>query len=125
MGDLSVSIVICTLDRAALLRNTLQSLRHLDYPQFEVIVINGPSTDGTDKVLEELGAGVKVLKDPALGLATSRNIGIAAAAGDLTAFIDDDAVPHPRWLKAVTGWFHDDRVAAVGGYTKDETGVNF
>jgi glycosyltransferase involved in cell wall biosynthesis/GT2 family glycosyltransferase len=125
MTGLSASIVICTLNRASQLRNALQSLHHLDYQNFEVIVVNGPSTDETDEVLHRWGTGVKVLRDPALGLATSRNIGIAAAAGDITAFIDDDAVPHPRWLKSIANWYHDERVAGVGGYTMDETGVRF
>ncbi len=121
----SVSIVICTFNRASYLGDTLQSLIHLKYPEFEVIVVNGPSTDGTNSVLEKWADKIKVISHSQSNLAIARNIGIAAAAGDICAFIDDDAIPHPQWLKSLIHWFHDERVAGVGGYTIDHTGVNF
>lgn len=48
-----VSVIINTIDRAASLRTALESLRRQNYPDFEVIVINGPSTDATAEVLED------------------------------------------------------------------------
>src|SRR6185436_16377717 len=94
-----VSLIINTLDRAAALRKLLASLRHLDYPAFEVIVVSGPSSDETDAVLAEFVGDIKVVRCPDQNLSRSRNLGIAAAATELVAFIDDDALPGtPAWL---------------------------
>ena len=58
-------------------------------------------------------------------LSVSRNIGIAAAAGDIVGFIDDDAVPHPDWLDRILAPYRDPRVGAVGGHTVDNTGRRY
>ena len=98
------SVVVSTLDRAAHLEKLLGSLRELDYPAFEVVVVNGPSTDGTDELLAAYAGRIKAARCPVANLSRSRNIGIAAAAGDLVAFIDDDALPAtPQWLRGLAG----------------------
>jgi len=125
MNNSAVSIVISTLDRAAHLGRLLAALRHLDYRPFEVIVVNGPSLDGTDELLAQWAGTVKVANCPAANLAASRNIGLAAASGDIVAFIDDDAVPHPRWLQHLVAAFGDRRLGGVGGFTLDGSGVRF
>ncbi|MGH7894977.1 MAG: glycosyltransferase family 2 protein [Candidatus Binatia bacterium] len=96
----TASIVVSTLDRAAHLRNLLASFDQLDYPSFEVVVVNGPSTDGTEALLATYDGRIKVVRCPVANLSRSRNTGIAAAAGELVAFIDDDALP------ATIDWLH-------------------
>ncbi len=120
----TVSIVIATLDRANSLEATLASLRHLQHDAFEVIVVNGPSTDHTEQVV---GAhrDVRMLSNPERNLARSRNIGIEASAGDLVAFIDDDALPEFTWLRDLSASFTDAEVAGAGGPVLDETGMAF
>lgn len=125
MGELSVSIVISTLNRGPSLADTLSSLKGLHYSNFEVIVVNGPSTDKTEEVLKGWGTGVKHLRCAEANLSMSRNIGIGAAAGEIVAFIDDDAVPHPRWLEELSAPYHDARVGGAGGFTIDNTGVRY
>lgn len=98
---LSFSIVICTYNRDEYLERTLESLNNLDYSNFEVIVVNGPSTDNTDQVLNKYRDRIKIYKNPAANLSVSRNIGIKAAQGDVVAFIDDDAIPEPNWLHQI------------------------
>lgn len=49
-----VSVVINTYNRCAHLRNAIRSLEHIEYSDFEVVVVNGPSTDGTDDFLRSL-----------------------------------------------------------------------
>ena len=91
---------------------------------FEVIVVNGPSTDGTGgaaRVARRARSGT--LDNPERNLSRSRNLGIAAAAGELVAFLDDDAVPEPRWLEELVAPFADERVAGAGGLVLDHTGV--
>ena len=119
------SVVVNTYNRAQSLALTLEGLRRLDHDDFEVVVVNGPSTDGTDEVLSRYDGLVKVRQCPERNLSASRNIGIAAAAGDIVAFIDDDAYPHPGWLRALEGAFEDEEVAAAGGPVLDHTGWTF
>ena len=120
-----VSVVINTCDRAAHLRDALRGLRGLRYEDFEVIVVNGPSSDDTEAVLAQWAPRIKRAACPELNLSVSRNIGIAAAAGEIVAFIDDDAVPHPDWLTRLVEHYRDPRIGAVGGYTVDNTGLRW
>ncbi len=121
----SFSIVINTDNRAGSLGRTLESLRHLDYPDFEVCVVQGPTPDGTGEVLEPWRGSVKLAHCPLRNLAISRNIGIALAAGEIVAFIDDDAVPEPEWLRDLAAAYGSADVDAAGGFVHDHTGVGF
>lgn len=118
-----VSVVICTYNRAVGLSETIACLRLQRYRDFEVVVVNGPSTDGTAEYLRSLGDEIKNVDNPAANLSSSRNIGIRASAGDIVAFIDDDALPEPTWLEQAVPWFGDEAVAGVGGIVLDHTGM--
>jgi glycosyltransferase involved in cell wall biosynthesis/GT2 family glycosyltransferase len=120
---LRVSIVICTDGRAEGLANTLRCLQYLEGPEFEVCVVCGPTQDGTEEMLSAWTGQIKVAKNPARNLSISRNIGIAMAAGDLVAFIDDDALPEPEWLPQIVQAFDDPQVAGAGGVVMDHTGA--
>ncbi len=120
-----VSIVINTLNRENLLENTLNSFQYLDYPNFEVIVVNGPSTDGTAELLHRWADRIKVVNCPEPNLSMSRNIGIASASGEFVAFIDDDAIPEPEWLTQAIAGFDSYEVAATGGKVFDSTGYEY
>ena len=109
-----VSVVINTYNRAPFLRRALSVLQQQTYRNFEVIVVNGPSTDETESVLLEF-PDVRKLTTDQRNLAISRNVGIRAARGDIIAFLDDDAVPRPDWLNKVANCFQDSQVGAVGG----------
>ena len=122
---ISFSVVVNTHNRAVLLADTLRGLAGLRYGRFEVVVVNGPSTDGTAAVLEEWAGRIKRVDCPEANLARSRNLGIEAAAGEVIAFIDDDAVPHPNWLMELSYAYADPRVGGAGGFTLDHTGVAF
>lgn len=126
MSTPTVSVVINTFNRADVLERALEGLRWVAYDApFEVVVVNGPSTDGTADLLERWAGRVKVGSCPARNLSQSRNIGIAMSAGDIVAFIDDDAVPEAEWLTQLTPPYEDAEVAVVGGHTYDHTGVDF
>ena len=114
--SLKVSIVICTYNRAAFLRRTLYSLKRLNYKNFEVIVVNGPSDDCTDEVIEQFKTSIKVARNDLKNLSVSRNIGIQYAAGDIVAFIDDDAIPDEYWLDDIVElYMSDSSIGGVGG----------
>jgi glycogen synthase len=117
------SVVINTCDRADSLRRTLRALRHQTHPSFEVVVVNGPSKDGTEEVLAEFAGEIRVIDCPERHLSKSRNLGIEASAGEVVAFIDDDAIPEPHWLEELEGAYDADEVAGAGGLVYDHTGA--
>ena len=120
-----VSVIVNTYNRGALLDDALRGLDGLDYPDFEVIVVNGPSTDTSAEVIARRAPTIKALRCDQANLSISRNIGIAAASGAIIAFIDDDAVPHPQWLRRLIVAYADPAVGAVGGFTVDNTGTRW
>ncbi len=118
----SVSVVVNTYNRAASLHQTLQGLRRQNYANFEVIVVNGPSTDGTIDVLRAHSSEIRIGCCAERNLSISRNVGIEMALGEFVAFIDDDAVPDEDWLVDAIAAFDSDEVAGVGGFVFDHTG---
>lgn len=123
---LTFSIVINTLDRAALLAKTLDSLRWLKYRgQFEVIVVNGPSSDASEDIIASWLPAIRAARCPIANLSVSRNIGICMARGDIVAFIDDDAIPHPEWLEHLARAYDSPTVGAAGGLVFDQTGYSY
>jgi glycogen synthase len=114
-----VSVVVNTYNRAASLHQTLQALLRQNYSQFEVIVVNGPSTDD---VLRSHASQIRVGSCAQRNLSISRNVGIEMARGEFVAFIDDDAVPDENWLVDAIVAFDADEVAGVGGFVFDHTG---
>ncbi|XYJ11337.1 glycosyltransferase [Telluria sp. B2] len=122
----SFSIVINTLNRATLLAKTLDSLRWLKYRgAFEVIVVNGPSTDHSQEVIESWLPAIRVARCEVANLSVSRNIGICMARGDIVAFIDDDAIPEPEWLEQLARAYDHPSVGAAGGLVFDQTGYSY
>jgi GT2 family glycosyltransferase len=117
-----VSVVICTWNRADSLRLALESLGYLAYPTFEVVVVAGPCTDHTDEVLKPYQGLIKVVHTAERNLSVSRNLGIAAAASDIVAFMDDDALPDALWLDELMEVFESAEIAATGGPVFDHTG---
>jgi hypothetical protein len=122
----SVSVVINTLNRASSLRGTLDSFRWQTYRgAFEIIVVNGPSTDATDQVIADWQPKIRAGTCPTANLSMSRNIGICMAQGDIVAFIDDDGIPEPEWLAQIAAAYDQPDVGAAGGLVFDHTGYDF
>ena len=117
-----VSVVINTYNRAISLQVTLQAMLRQNYPNFETIVVNGPSTDHTLGVLRAHGSEIRAGSCAERNLSVSRNVGIEMARGEFVAFIDDDAVPDEDWLVNAIAAFDADEVAGVGGFVYDHTG---
>src|SRR5216117_1019100 len=108
-----VSVVVCTYNGGRVIRDCLEGLRRLDYPNFEVIVVNDGSTDTTAAVLREYDYRVITTKNRGLG--SARNTGMEAATGEFVAYLDDDAYPDPQWLTYLAARFLSTSHAAVGG----------
>jgi hypothetical protein len=119
------SIVINTLNRGTLLAKTLESFRWLKYDgEFEVIVVNGPSTDNSQEVVESWLPKIRAARCSVANLSVSRNIGICMARGDVVAFIDDDAIPEPEWLTQLARAYTDG-VGGAGGLVFDQSGYTY
>src|SRR5579863_12370 len=107
------SVVVCAYNAAATLAACLESLKHLNYPDYEVIVVDDGSTDATAQIAQS--AGARLLKLDHRGLSAARNAGIAAADGRIVAFIDADAEADSDWLYHLVETILRRDLAAAGG----------
>jgi GT2 family glycosyltransferase len=102
-----VSVIVASRDRGDSLRRTLASLAALDYPDFEVVVVDsGSRTDETALAVDEHRTSrLRLVRDPRGGLSRARNLGARRATGSVLAFTDDDVLVDPGWLRAVVRGF--------------------
>jgi glycosyltransferase involved in cell wall biosynthesis len=115
-----VSIIVCSYNAEADLRDCLESLERQDYPDIEIVIVNDASTDATAKYLETFesktqAAAVIVTNNSNLGVAGSRNAGIRQATGEILAFLDADCVAERNWISELVQIYEQRTVAAVGG----------
>jgi GT2 family glycosyltransferase len=108
-----VSVLICTYNGARTMGETCAAVARLDYPAVEVIVVDDGSTDDSASIAKQHGA--MVISTDNLGLSSARNTALAAATGEIVAFLDDDAVPDPHWLTYLVDTFARTDFVAVGG----------
>ena len=90
------SVVVAAYNAAATLGECLASIRELNYPDYETIVVDDGSTDSTSEIANQ--AGVRTIRVEHNGLAAARNTGVEAASGEVIAFIDADARADRDWL---------------------------
>jgi glycosyltransferase involved in cell wall biosynthesis len=115
-----VTVAICTLNRAASLRRTLESLAAMRLPDditWEVVVVNNGCTDDTDEVVQALMDRLPIRREfePERGLSRARNRAVDAARGDYIIWTDDDVVVGRGWLAAYGEAFGRWPEAAVFG----------
>src|ERR1700733_13627153 len=102
---MDISIIICTYNRAGMLRDSLASFLLVQRPidvQCEVIIVDNNSNDDTPAVSEEFCRRnpelFRYLHEPMQGLSFARNAGIRSSGAGLIAFVDDDIYFGERWL---------------------------
>ncbi len=108
-----ISVIVCTYNGARTLRRCLNALAALDYPSYEVIVVNDGSTDDTQAIAQDYP--VRLINQSNKGLSAARNVGLAASDGDIVAYIDDDAFPHCYWLRYLAAGFGRSAHVGIGG----------
>ena len=108
-----ISVVVCTFNGQRTIRDCLDGLCKLRYPDYEVIVVDDGSTDKTAAIAREYD--FRIISTENRGLSAARNTGLAAATGEIVAYIDDDAFPDPDWLSYMAATFLKTRCAGVGG----------
>ncbi len=111
-----MSVIIPTTNRRESLRKCLESLTWQTYPHFQVIVVDGGSTDGTAEVIAEYNSKLRMLFVVAKGgLVTKMNQGMRVAEGDIFVRTDDDIVASREWLEAIVSTMN--ATGEVGGVT--------
>jgi O-antigen biosynthesis protein len=108
------SVVIPSDGRRGTLDATLGAVLAQDPPPAEVLVVgSGAAASVAAEAAHRHGAAF--VAEPRPGASRARNRGAAAVEGEVVAFTDDDAVPQPGWLAALSAAFADPAVAAAGG----------
>jgi glycosyltransferase involved in cell wall biosynthesis len=110
----TVSVVVCTYNRRDYLQRLLDYLPFQTCPRFEVVIVDGPSNDGTRQLLERYKGRIKIAFNEERNLSKSRNLGIELAAGDIVAFIDDDAIPFDDWIETILKSYNERPLITVG-----------
>jgi glycosyltransferase involved in cell wall biosynthesis len=100
-----VSVIIPTFDRGWCLREAVDSALAQEFTNFELIVVDDGSADGTAELLEAYRPKVRLLRQANRGVSAARNRGIAAACGDLIAFLDSDDLWLPKKLSTQVEFF--------------------
>ncbi len=118
-----ISVVLCSYNGARTIRECLDGLLALEYPNFEVIVVDDGSTDATAAIAAEYP--FRLIRTPNRGLSSARNTGMRTASGDILAYIDDDAIPDPHWLTYLAAAFLGSDHAGVGGPNIPPAGDGF
>ncbi|MGH2570717.1 MAG: glycosyltransferase, partial [bacterium] len=108
-----ISVVVCTYNGSRAIRDACEGLQRLDYPDFEVIVVDDGSVDGTAAIVENYG--YRVIRTENRGLSSARNTGLAASTGEIVAYLDDDAYPDRHWLAYLALSFLRSDHAGIGG----------
>jgi len=105
--DELVSVVIATLGRRPQLRSVLAALLEQTHRRIEIVVVdNDPVAGDATAIAREFDDGrIRIVCEPRRGTSVARNAGIAAAAGEIIAFTDDDAVPSPTWAEHLARTF--------------------
>lgn len=122
VGSAGVSVIVPTRGRKELLRKCLRSLREQDYPreQYEIIVVEDGTSEGRSVVesLSREGAPITYINIAHSGAASAYDAGLDHAKYEIVAFIDDDAIAAPNWLKELSSTLvngREEKVVGVGG----------
>ncbi|MBA3748778.1 MAG: glycosyltransferase, partial [Solirubrobacterales bacterium] len=108
-----MSVVVCSYNGARTLDECLTALGDVDYPDFEVIVVDDGSSDATPQIAR--AHRTRLISTPNRGLSSARNTAAGAATGEIVCYLDDDAAPDPHWLRYLAISFVDSDHVAVGG----------
>jgi GT2 family glycosyltransferase len=108
-----ISVAVCAYNAASTLRECLQGALELEYPDFEVIVVDDGSTDDTAAIAREYG--VRLASTANRGLSAARNTAIEMATGEIVAYLDSDAYPDREWLTHLARAFLWSEHVGVGG----------
>ena len=108
------SVVVCSYNGAKTLDRCLTSLKEINYPSYEVILVDDGSTDNTQEIAASHN-WVKNIRQENKGLSFARNVGAHASGGDVIVYTDSDCMADPDWLYYLMGTLLSGDYAGVGG----------
>ncbi len=120
----SISVVIVSWQRPDTLRRCLLGLQQQDHPALEVCLVADTSGQTVLESLRGTGLDCRFAANPGGNISLARNIGLQLAAGDVVAYIDDDAVAEPTWASRLARAFLIPEVVAATGYTIGRNGIS-
>ena len=109
-----VSVIVCSYNGAKTLAACLESLGKINYPNYEVILVDDGSTDDTPEIAARYPA-VRYIHQENHGLSHARNTGAAAAKGEVFAYTDSDCMADEDWLYYLVGTLVTGKFSGVGG----------
>lgn len=118
MSDPYISAIICTYNREQYLGSAIDSLLKQDFSFYEVIVVDNGSSDRTREIVEQRldQSRLRYVYEPVNGLSVARNTGASIARAEILAYLDDDAIASPVWLKTIyDAYQNNERLAVAGG----------
>lgn len=108
-----ISVVICTYNGSSTIQDSLEALALVNYPSFEVLVVDDGSTDALAAIVSKYP--VTLIRTSNRGLSNARNTGLYRAKGEIVVYLDDDAYPDPDWLCYLAWAYQNTSHAAIGG----------
>lgn len=119
MPNPQISAIICTHNRPTYLGAAIDSLLAQDFPApFEIVVVDNASSDSRTRTTVEARLPhphLKYIWEPALGLSVARNTGAKAARSEILAYLDDDAIASPQWLRSLYAAYESNEKLAIAG----------
>ncbi len=114
-GAPQISVIIPALNEERYVGRALRSLldQSLERSEYEIIVVDGHSTDGTVAVSRKLAD--RVIFEGIGTIGGARNVGARAASGEIVAFIDADSVAPRNWLMRIRKTFRNAKLVGLGG----------
>jgi GT2 family glycosyltransferase len=112
-GPPRISVVVCTYNGGRTIDECFRALARLDYPDYEVIVVDDGSMDGAAARAPDYG--FRLVTTTNVGLSNARNLGLERASGEIVAYLDDDAYPEPDWLTHLALAFRRTSHVGIGG----------
>lgn len=120
MSTSATSVIIVSRGRPDHLKHCLSALMWQDHPEMELVVVADSAG-----LAQAAGMPIKRVCFESANISEARNLGIALAAGEIIAFIDDDSIAEPTWLSRLTAPFANPRVVAATGWTRDRDGFRW
>jgi GT2 family glycosyltransferase len=109
-----VSVIVCSYNGAKTLERCLESLKEVDYPNYEVILVDDGSKDNTQEIAARHPWIVNIRQENK-GLSVARNVGGYAASGEIIAYTDSDCMADPDWLYYLVHTLTSGEYCGVGG----------
>jgi len=115
MSEPVISIIVAVFNGDRTINKCVQSLLSVDYPKYEIIIVDDGSTDRTKQILFGYKDKIRIIQLEHQGPSKCRNKAVLEAKGDFVAFTDSDCVVDKDWIRQLMRGFSSDDIVSVGG----------